>query len=82
MINRKIVHTRSTPFGEYAWQPDRKDITFFALSYDHQHQQGSYIMRMEPGAETELHTHGFREEYIIIEGDLIDPDGTVLGPGC
>lgn len=78
---RTIVKTASTPFGEYHWQPEKSDITFLALSYDAESAQGSYIMCMEPGAETEFHTHGRREEYFIIEGDLVENDGTVLGPG-
>ena len=81
MNDRKIVRTSTTPFGTYVWQPERDDITFLGLSYNHDTGVGSYIMRMDPGAETELHTHKGREEYIIIEGDLIEPDGTVLGPG-
>ncbi len=78
---RTIVRTASTEFGTYHWQPEKQDISFLKLSYDAETQQGSYMMRMQPGAETEIHVHNRREEYFIIEGDLIEPDGTVLGPG-
>ncbi len=78
---RQIIRTRSTAFGEYPWDPENTDISMLNLSYDHTTGQGSYIMRMEPGAVTEVHTHKFNEEYFIIEGDLVEPDGTVLGPG-
>lgn len=39
------------------------------------------MMRMEPGAETIAHRHKRNEEYIILEGSLIEDDGTVLEPG-
>ena len=78
---RKIVKTASTPFGAYHWQPDNKDMSFLGLSYDPETAQGAYIMRMEPRSQTEWHTHKRREEYFIVEGDLIENDGTVLGPG-
>ncbi len=39
------------------------------------------MIRMEPGAETIKHIHRRREEYLIIEGDLVEADGTELGPG-
>ena len=78
---RTIVKTASTPFGKYHWQPEKDDISFLALSYQGKSAQGAYIMRMQPGAETEWHTHGRREEYLVIEGDLVESDGTVLGPG-
>lgn len=78
---RTIVKTASTPFKKYHWQPDRDDISFLDLSYQGDSAQGAYIMRMEPGAETEWHTHGRREEYFIIEGDLVESDGTVLESG-
>ena len=39
------------------------------------------MMRMQPGAETIAHTHTRREEYIILEGSLIESDGAVLNAG-
>lgn len=78
---RQIISTRNTPFGEYSWDPENTAISMLSLSYDPESGQGSYIMRMEPGAETEVHTHEYNEEYFIIEGDLVESDGVVLGPG-
>ena len=78
---RRIIKTAQAEFGEYSWDPAIKDMSLLKLSYDHKSAQGSYMIRMQPGAETEFHVHKRREEYLIIEGDLIEPDGTVLGPG-
>ena len=42
---------------------------------------GAYVIRMQPGAQTIAHTHGGNEDYLIIEGEVIESDGTVLKPG-
>jgi anti-sigma factor ChrR (cupin superfamily) len=36
---------------------------------------------MEPGAVTIAHDHRFTEEFLVLEGDLVDSDGSVFGPG-
>ena len=38
-------------------------------------------MRMEPGAVTIAHDHAGMEEFLVLEGDLVDSDGTTFGPG-
>lgn len=42
---------------------------------------GFYIYKMEPGARSAPHRHGGAEEFLMIDGELIDNDGTVYGPG-
>ena len=42
---------------------------------------GFYIYKMEPGAHSAPHRHGGAEEFLIIEGEVIDNDETVYGPG-
>ena len=42
---------------------------------------GCYVIRMSPGAETIWHEHRGVEDFLILEGELIECDGTVLGPG-
>ena len=36
---------------------------------------------MDPGSETIPHQHNYMEEYLILEGELIESDGTVLKKG-
>ena len=38
-------------------------------------------MRMEPSAVTIAHDHAGMEELLIIEGELVDSNGTTFGPG-
>ena len=57
------------------------DIALALLSYDRATQRGSYLMRMAPGSSTVAHTHDCRKEFIVLEGQAIESDGTVLEPG-
>jgi anti-sigma factor ChrR (cupin superfamily) len=38
-------------------------------------------MRMQPGAVTIAHDHSGMEEFLVLEGDLVDADGTVFTTG-
>ena len=79
---RKIIRTADTPFKPYDFDgPIQPDMELLTLSHDTHTHQGAYMIRMQPGAETIRHVHRRREEYLILEGDLIEDDGTVLGPG-
>lgn len=80
--DRRIIRTKSVEFEPYDFEgPLQADMSFLPLSYDRRSHLGSYLIRMAAGAETVRHTHRHQEEFIILEGDLIEDDGTVLGPG-
>jgi len=79
---REIINTGSAEFLVYDFDgPVQDNMRLLKLSYDNETKQGAYMIRMEPGAETIAHIHQRREEYFIIEGDLVESDGKVLGPG-
>jgi quercetin dioxygenase-like cupin family protein len=79
---RSIIPTASAPFDIYDLDgPVQEDMQLLNLSYNRESGQGAYMIRMQPGAETIRHVHRRREEYLILEGDLVESDGTVLGPG-
>ena len=42
---------------------------------------GFHVYRMEPGARTDAHEHMGDEEILILEGELVENDGTVYRPG-
>jgi anti-sigma factor ChrR (cupin superfamily) len=56
-------------------------MSWLPISYDKDTGQGCYAMRMEPGAATIAHDHPGYEEFLILEGELIDDDGTVFKTG-
>jgi anti-sigma factor ChrR (cupin superfamily) len=61
--------------------PVQPEMSRLPVSYDDKTGQGTYVMRMEPGAVTIAHDHAGMEEFLVLEGDLVDSDGTTFGPG-
>ena len=79
---RHIIKTATAHYETYDLEGEvQDDMRFLGLSHDRKSGQGAYMIRMAPGAETIRHVHRRREEYLILEGDLVESDGTVLGPG-
>lgn len=79
---RRHYHTKEIEFGPYDLEgPTQPEFGFTPLSYDRETGNGCYLMRMDPGSETIVHTHEGVEDFYVLEGDLIDDDGTVFGPG-
>jgi anti-sigma factor ChrR (cupin superfamily) len=56
-------------------------MSWHIISYDQISGQGSYVLKMDSGAQTVPHTHMGFEEFLIVEGELIDSDGMVLKKG-
>ena len=67
------------PFDRYG-APVPK-MSWHIISYNQKNGQGSYVLKMEPGAQTVPHMHMGFEEFLMIEGELIDSDGTVFKKG-
>jgi anti-sigma factor ChrR (cupin superfamily) len=79
---RSVIRTAGAPFGPYDLEgPRQPEMALLPLSLDRESGLGSYMMRMDPGAETIAHTHQHREEFMVLEGHLVDDDGRVFGPG-
>ncbi len=79
---RQIIDTNKAKFDIYDFGgPVLEGVHQLDLSYDRSTGHGVYMIRMEPGTVTTTHVHTLREEYLILEGDLVESDGTVLGPG-
>ena len=55
--------------------------SFIQLNPDAPRDVGFYIYRMSPGSRSTPHMHGGAEEFLVVEGELIDNDGTVYKSG-
>ena len=64
------IQTGGVPDGEVLQLNDARPLA-----------AGFYIYRMAPGQTTVAHKHKGDEEFLIIQGDLTDHDGTEYGPG-
>jgi uncharacterized cupin superfamily protein len=80
--SRRIVNIHDAAYGPYDMEgPVQEDMSLLLGSYDDTTKRGIYVIRMAPGAETIAHTHGCTEEFLILEGELIESDGHVLKAG-
>lgn len=78
---RRIVNIYEADYRVYDMEgPVQPDMGWLPISYN-EDGNGCYAIRMQPGAETIAHTHDRVEDYLILEGELIESDGRVLKPG-
>jgi anti-sigma factor ChrR (cupin superfamily) len=77
-----VANAYATPFLPYDLEgPVQPEMSWLPLSFDRATQCGTYLMRMQPGAVTIEHEHPGMEEFLILEGDLVDSGGATFGPG-
>jgi len=79
---RQVFSLGTTPFLEYDLEgPVQPDISWLPISYEKTRGTGCYVMRLQPGAVTVAHDHPVVEDFLMLEGELIDDDGMVFRPG-
>ena len=83
MIKRKITNphdVKFVPFDNYgAVVPG---MSWHKISYSKENEgQGTYVLKMEPGTKSLPHKHTGFEEFLMLEGELIDPDGKIFKKG-
>lgn len=79
---RRVLRCDSAAFLPYDLEgPLQPEIAWLPVSYERARGEGCYLMRMQPGAVTIAHEHEGTEDFLILEGELIDDDGRVLRPG-
>ena len=83
MAKRKITNpynVKFEPFDNYGVVVE--GMSWHKISYDKKNGgQGSYILKMEPGTRSLPHEHTGYEEFLMLEGKLIDPDNKVFRKG-
>ena len=79
---RRILHSRDIPFTPYiSGGREMEKLSWIPLNFDKETGTGSYLIRFAPGGESRHHTHSGGEEFLMLEGELIDDDGVVFKPG-
>ena len=82
MSKRKITDPLSVkfePFDNYG--VPIPGMSWNKISYNKKTGQGSYILKMEPGAKSLPHKHINYEEFLMLDGELIDPDNKIFKKG-
>lgn len=76
---RRIANIRDEE--AYKPYPGETGTSYLKLNPNMERDVGFYIYRMAPGSRSTPHRHGGAEEFYVIEGEIIDDDGTVYRPG-
>ena len=80
MNKRKITNPYNLefiPFDNYGVTVP--GMSWHKISYNKENGgQGTYVLKMEPGAKSLPHEHTGFEEFLILDGELIDPDGRIF----
>ena len=83
MNKRKITNlynVKFVPFDNYG--SPVLGMSWHKISYDKKNGgQGSYLLKMDPGAKSLPHMHVGFEEFLILEGELTDADKKVFKKG-
>ena len=83
MTNRKITDlydVEFTPFDNYGVVVP--GMSWHKISYFRENGgQGTYVLKMEPGAKSLPHEHMGCEEFLMLDGELTDPDGKIFKKG-
>tara|TARA_B100001109_G_scaffold243514_1_gene229408 strand:+ start:43 stop:390 length:348 start_codon:yes stop_codon:yes gene_type:complete len=82
MSKRKITRLNNLkfkPFNKYG--KAIKGWSWHQISFNKKTNFGTYVSKLEPGTKTLPHIHSGHEEFLILEGDLVDSDGKVFKKG-
>ena len=75
----KLNNLKLEPFDKYGEPID--GWSWHKISFNEETNFGTYISKLDPGTKTIPHAHLGFEEFLILEGELIDSDGTVFKKG-
>ncbi len=82
MSKRKITKLNKLkfiPFDKYGKKI--KGWSWHKISFNKKTNFGTYISKLDPGTKTIPHVHTGHEEFLILDGELIDSDGTIFKKG-
>ncbi len=82
MKERKVTNpfnVKFEPFDNYG--SAIPGMSWHRITYDIETGQGTYILKMDPGAKSLTHEHTNYEEFLMLDGELIDLDNKVFKKG-
>jgi anti-sigma factor ChrR (cupin superfamily) len=80
--DRRIANIHTAPFASFVY-PDGIALGDTILQLDDEMELGTgfHVYRMPPGMTTRSHRHNGHEQFLILEGELHESDGTVFRKG-
>ena len=82
MSGRKITNLSNIKFTSFDnYGSATPGMSWHKITYNNETGQGTYILKMDPGAKSLPHEHTNYEEFLMLDGELIDPDNKVFKKG-
>ena len=82
MSKRKITDPFNVNFEPFDLYGDSiPGMNWCKVSYNPESGHGSYILKMDPGAKSLPHKHINYEEFLMLDGELVDPDNKIFKKG-
>ena len=79
---RSIVNVHDVKWQPYSLQGEVQDnCGWFNISYDETTGSGVFLFRFGPGARSIAHEHVGWEEFLVVEGEIEECDGTTYRAG-
>ena len=82
MNTRKITNpfnVKFEPFDNYGSVVP--GMNWHKITYNKETGQGTYILKMDPETKSLPHQHINYEEFIMLDGELVDPDNKIFKKG-
>lgn len=81
-VQRTVVNYKDADFQVYSLQgKPQEDISWHNISWSGDEGSGFFLVKFEPGGVSIPHEHLGYEEFVILEGELVDHDGWVYHTG-
>jgi anti-sigma factor ChrR (cupin superfamily) len=79
---RTVLNIKTATFRPFVFEGEEVEgQSFLQLDDTFPDGSGFHIYRMEPGSSSQPHEHTCHEQFLVLEGELIDNDGYVYQPG-
>tara|TARA_B100000809_G_C14769150_1_gene398730 strand:+ start:216 stop:575 length:360 start_codon:yes stop_codon:yes gene_type:complete len=82
MSQRRITiphNVKFEPFDNYG--SVISGMSWHKITYSKETGQGTYLLKMDPETKSLPHEHTNYEEFIMLEGELVDPDNKIFKKG-
>ena len=80
--HRRVANIYKNPFATWEIEGIAYDgLSYLQVNGSPEPGLGFHVFKMAPGAHVYAHEHTSDEEFLVIEGELIENDGTVYRKG-
>ena len=81
-VDRTVVNYKEADYQVYSLQGEpQADLSWHNLTWSDEDSSGFFLIKFEPGGISIPHEPLGYEEFVVLEGELIDHDGWVYRPG-